>query len=229
MPEKSIGLYIHIPFCKLKCKYCDFNSFSGREALIDPYFDALQQEIRSYSAPLKNHTVSTVFIGGGTPSYVDANYIYELFNTCRQCFNIDKQAEITIESNPGTLTYEKLLTYRTNGINRLSIGLQAWQNILLKKMGRIHTAQEFQVNLRAAVKAGFKNINADLIFGLPGQSMDDWQETIKNVIDSGMQHISCYSLKFEEGTPFMKCLSRAGFSRWMKSWTEGCTGMRWRN
>lgn len=136
----------------------------------------------------------------------DAKHISELMNTCRRYFEIDSRAEITIESNPGSLTYEKLLSYGIDGINRLSTGLQAWQDILLNKLGRIHTSEDFRVNLEAAVKAGFKNINADLIFGIPGQNMNDWSETVRSVIGFGLQHISCYSLKIEEKTPFYNML-----------------------
>lgn len=204
--NKKIGLYIHIPFCKSKCHYCDFNSQAGKEALIEPYFNALGQEIRNYSSGLRDCTIGSVFVGGGTPSLADAKYIYQIMLICRQCFEIDSKAEITIESNPGTLTYEKLLSYRINGINRLSIGLQAYQDILLAKLGRIHSAEDFMVNLEAAVKAGFKNINADLIFGIPGQNMNDWGETVRNVISLGLAHVSCYSLKIEEETPFYSML-----------------------
>ena len=204
--NKKLGLYIHIPFCKSKCHYCDFNSQSGKEDLIEPYFNALQREIRNYSDGLKDCSVGSVFIGGGTPSLADAKYIYQLMNTCRLYFEIGGKAEITIESNPGTLTYEKLLSYGVNGINRLSIGLQACQDIHLKKLGRIHSAEDFRVNLEAAVKAGFRNINADLIFGIPGQNMNDWSETVKSIVRLGLQHISCYSLKIEEETPFYNML-----------------------
>lgn len=204
--NKSIGLYIHIPFCKSKCHYCDFNSQPGKETLMESYFNALEREICNYSSGLSNCIVGSIFIGGGTPSLVDSKYIYQLMNTCRQYFEIDGKAEITIESNPGTLTYEKLLSYRINGINRLSIGLQAWQDIHLKKLGRIHSVEDFKVNLEGAVKAGFKNINADLIFGIPGQNINDWSETVRSVAKSGLHHISCYSLKIEEGTPFYSML-----------------------
>lgn len=202
MKDKSIGLYIHIPFCKSKCNYCDFNSFSGKEDYFDRYFHVLQQEIRHYSGALKDHTIDTVFIGGGTPSLVDSKYIYELLKNCRQYFNIYNKAEISMESNPGTLSYEKLLSYRINGVNRLSMGLQAWQDRLLVSLGRIHTSEDFTVNYEAAIKAGFRNINVDLIFGLPGQTMNDWAVTVHKVLKLGLQHISCYSLKIEEGTVF---------------------------
>lgn len=207
--DKKIGLYIHIPFCKSKCHYCDFNSQAGKEALMEAYFNALQQEIRNASEPLRDCVISSIFIGGGTPSLPDAKYTYQLMNACRRYFKIDSRAEITIESNPGTLTYEKLLSYRIIGINRLSMGLQACQDVHLKKLGRIHSAEDFMANHEAAVKAGFKNINADLIFGIPGQTVNDWRETVDRVIRLGLRHISCYSLKIEEETPFYDML-RAG-------------------
>ncbi len=202
----EIGLYIHIPFCKAKCFYCDFNSFAGAEDLVPSYFHALKNEAALYGGDLADCTVKTVYIGGGTPSFVDTRYLYEILNTCRQCFNIGKNAEISIETNPGTLTYEKLMAYKSMGINRLSIGLQAYQDSLLRKLGRIHDFHQFLENYNQAVRTGFKNINIDLIFGLPGQTLRDWAQTLLNVIQLGPAHVSCYSLKIEEGTPFGKSL-----------------------
>lgn len=199
---ESIGLYIHIPFCKSKCNYCDFNSYPGKDDLIGPYFSALEKEIRFRSGKTGGHSIETVFIGGGTPSLADEGYICKLLNLCRQSFRIDSNAEISIESNPGTLSCEKLSSYRINGINRLSIGLQAWQDRLLKDLGRIHGRDDFLYNLNLASKAGFRNINVDLIFGLPGQTMNDWIETVNNVVKKEISHISCYSLKIEDGTVF---------------------------
>lgn len=200
--DRRIGLYIHIPFCKAKCYYCDFNSFACKEDYIPPYFDALKKEIALYSSSLKDYSIKTVFIGGGTPSSVRNRYIYEILNFCNQNFNIEKDAEISIETNPGTLSYEKLMAYRILGINRLSIGLQAWQNRLLKSLGRIHTNKEFEDNFEQARKAGFKNINVDLIFGLPQQTIKDWDETLSKVLELQPEHISCYSLKIEDNTAF---------------------------
>lgn len=200
--DKSIGLYIHIPFCKAKCFYCDFNSFPGMESHVKPYFEALKSEIRLYREKLDGYTVSTIFIGGGTPSLVDTQYIYEIISLCRSMFNIQKGAEITIETNPGTLSYDKLASYKAVAINRLSMGLQAWQNRILKSIGRIHSAEEFMENFNLAQRVGFKNINIDLIFGLPGQSINDWKVTLDNVVRQNPGHISCYSLKIEEGTVF---------------------------
>lgn len=198
----SIGLYIHIPFCKSKCYYCDFNSLACAEGFIPGYFEALKEELRLCSESLKNREIETVFIGGGTPSYVDPAYIYETLASIQQFGAIKKDAEISIETNPGTLSYEKLAAYRAMGINRLSIGLQAWQNPLLKSIGRIHCREEFVNNYQQARKAGFRNINIDLMFGLLGQSLQQWEETLDNVLLLQPEHISAYSLKVEEGTVF---------------------------
>lgn len=179
--DNSIGIYIHIPFCKSKCNYCDFNSYSGREHLAGSYFDALFSEMGNSAEVLSGRPVKTIFIGGGTPSLVDPKYISSLLEVCSKCFKVDSEAEISIESNPGTLTYDSLKYYRAAGVNRLSMGLQAWQDRLLEDMGRIHRRQQFVDNLEAASKAGFQNINTDLIFGLPGQTFDDWAETLEAV------------------------------------------------
>ncbi len=212
----SIGVYIHIPFCKSKCYYCDFNSYSGREHLAGSYFKALEEEITARSAIIGNRRVSSIFVGGGTPSLVEPDYIRGVLEVCSKHLNIAKDAEVSMESNPGTLNFNNLRQYREMGINRLSIGLQAWQDSLLKSIGRIHDRQQFIDNLNAAVEAGFDNINADLIFGLPGQRFEEWVETLEAVtqwkkaheLSNGfmaqrqevLKHISCYSLKIEEGT-----------------------------
>jgi len=156
---------------------------------------------------LKNHKIKSVFFGGGTPSYAEAKYICDIMDLCKNEFNFIDGAEITIESNPGTLTYEKLCSYKDAGINRLSIGLQAWQDRMLKSLGRIHSNQEFVDNFKQARKAGFDNINVDLIFGLPGQTLEDWKETLTNVVELNVEHLSCYSLKIEDNTPFGEMLN----------------------
>ena len=211
----NLSLYIHIPFCKAKCNYCDFNSYPGKTALMEPYFHAIETEIklrgRDKGTGTMSHSevghgtcplVPTVFIGGGTPSLADPQMINRLMNACRQNFRLAGDAEISMESNPGTLSFEKLTGYKACGINRLSIGLQAWQDRLLKELGRVHSMEEFVENLKLARKAGFRNINVDLIFGLPGQTISDWTETVSNIISLDIEHISCYSLKIEEGTVF---------------------------
>lgn len=198
----GIGLYIHVPFCKFKCFYCDFNSYSNINHLIKPYFNALKKEIRLYSDRLKDFHIDTVFIGGGTPSYVEYQLICELMDECRQYLDMSMVSEISIETNPGTLSVNKLTAYGQSGINRLSIGLQAWQNSLLGNIGRIHTQEEFVENYTLARNVGFKNVNIDIIFGLPGQTLADWYETLTNVINLKPDHVSCYSLKVEENTVF---------------------------
>lgn len=205
--KNALALYIHIPFCKAKCNYCDFNSYAGREDDVPGYFDALKKEIELYKEKLQDFVFRTVFIGGGTPSLVSSKYIYDVFNLCKQRFNILHDAEVSIEVNPGTLSYEKLLSYKSMGINRLSIGLQAWQDRILKSLGRIHRVDEFVENYNLAKKVGFKNINIDLIFGLPVQTLNDWRETLKNVICLEPSHVSCYSLKIEDDTVFGRQLT----------------------
>ncbi len=190
------SLYIHIPFCKRKCLYCDFLSFPDTEH-INEYFDALIKEINAFDCK----RVKSIFIGGGTPSYVDSGYIVRIMDALSR-YNIDSNAEITIEANPGTLDLEKLKTYRSCGINRISIGLQAWQNDLLKTLSRIHTREEFLENFENVLKAGFENINIDLMFSLPHQSYDMWLDTLENVTALEPAHISAYSLIVEENTPF---------------------------
>jgi oxygen-independent coproporphyrinogen-3 oxidase len=203
--NKKVGLYIHVPFCRSKCYYCDFNSFPHKDSLIPAYFDALEREIYEYAEKIQQNTV---FIGGGTPSYIDACFIKQVLKACNQNFNICSCAEITIEANPGTLCEKKLESYRESGINRISIGLQAWQEKLLKRLGRTHTLDDYIQNFRLARKEGFDNINTDLIFGIPGQTTEEWRETIENVSNMGVEHISCYSLKIEDGTIFGEMLSR---------------------
>ncbi|MCX7921940.1 MAG: radical SAM family heme chaperone HemW [Clostridia bacterium] len=202
MNTKEIGLYIHIPFCKSKCHYCDFNSLPGRELHIPQYFEALKKELQLYTTKAKNYSIKSIFIGGGTPSLADPEHITNIMYSCREHFNIKKNAEISIETNPGTLSFEKLAAYKSSGINRLSMGLQAWQSHILNYLGRIHSAEDFVENFNQARKAGFTNINADLIFGIPSQTMEEWRHTLTGVVNLGPEHLSCYSLKIEEGTVF---------------------------
>ncbi|NLP13019.1 MAG: oxygen-independent coproporphyrinogen III oxidase [Clostridium sp.] len=199
---RRLGIYIHIPFCKAKCLYCDFNSFPCRDDFIPAYFNALKREIALYAERLKGYSIETVFIGGGTPSFVDAHNIYEIIEFMKNTFEMENCYEITIETNPGTLSFDKLMAYRTVGINRISIGLQAWQNRLLSQLGRIHTVEEFIENYNFAQKAGFDNINVDLIFGIPGQTFCDWMETLEYTASLKPAHLSCYSLIIEEGTVY---------------------------
>ncbi len=198
----NAGLYIHVPFCSSKCNYCDFNSYAGKINFAENYFKAMKKEIELYKEDMKDYIINTIFIGGGTPSAVDDRYISEILEKCRTEFKISDKCEISIESNPGTLSIEKLKAYKKAGINRISIGLQAYQNKLLKYLGRCHSHKDFSESVKNARDVGFENINCDVIFGIPGQTLDDWKETLGYLISLGINHISAYSLKIEEGTKF---------------------------
>ncbi|PYG89865.1 oxygen-independent coproporphyrinogen-3 oxidase [Ruminiclostridium sufflavum DSM 19573] len=201
-PMTRTGLYIHVPFCSSKCNYCDFNSYAGKLHLAEKYFSAVQKEIQLYYNTMKYNLIDSIYIGGGTPSCIKHKYICEILDMCRINFNIAEDCEISIESNPGTLDIEKLTAYRSSGINRISIGLQAYRRSLLKYLGRRHSAEDFISSVELAKKAGFCNINADIIFGIPGQTFEDWTETLRVLVELGVKHISAYSLKIEEGTKF---------------------------
>ncbi len=200
--RNNAGLYIHVPFCSSKCNYCDFNSFAGKINLAENYFKAMKKEIELYKAEMKDYLIDTIFIGGGTPSVVNYRYISEILENCRVEYKLSENCEITIESNPGTLNNEKLRAYKSAGINRISMGLQAYQDKLLKYLGRCHSHKDFTESVQNARDAGIENINADVIFGIPGQTLDDWKETLNYLISLGINHISAYSLKIEEGTKF---------------------------
>ena len=198
----NIGLYIHIPFCRQKCLYCDFPSWAGQEDQMQRYVDALTKEIRNRSGEYSDRTVVSVFFGGGTPTTLSIPMLEQLMQALFENWNIAEDAEITTEANPGTLDREMTDALKKMGFNRLSMGVQAWQNRLLKDLGRIHTIESFQENYKAVREAGFANVNTDLMFALPNQTMADWQETVKNMIAMNPEHISAYSLILEEGTPF---------------------------
>lgn len=187
------SLYVHIPFCVQKCLYCDFNSYTNIE-LQNEYIDALIKEI----GLIREKNFKTIFIGGGTPTILSVSNFKRLLESLLKY----KPQEFTVEANPGTLNMDKLGLMKQYGVNRLSIGLQAWQNRLLKKLGRIHTIDDFLESYNNARKCGYNNINIDIMFGLPGQNMVDWKETLENVLKLKPEHISSYSLIIEEGTPF---------------------------
>lgn len=206
--KDKISLYIHIPFCVRKCLYCDFPSFSGMESIFDDYVRMLCREIDETYSDYRGMEVKSIFIGGGTPSVLPPALLGRISDKIFSRFDVDSKAEITIETNPGTLDAKKLVEMKSMYFNRLSMGLQAWQDRLLKKLGRIHTADEFETNFLQARDAGFKNINVDLMFALPAQSLDDWQETLEKVMKLRPEHISAYSLIIEEGTPFFDMFDR---------------------
>lgn len=197
---KEIGIYIHIPFCKSKCNYCDFNSFAKKDDCIDNYMNAVKQEIEEYAKNNKDILVKTIYIGGGTPSYIKEKYMEELIETIKQNLEIVSNAEITIEANPGTVNKRKLECYYKIGINRLSIGLQSVNDKLLKLLGRIHDFEDFLETVRLANTVGFSNINADCMIGLPNQNIYDVEETLNVLIDLKLTHISVYSLIVEPNT-----------------------------
>lgn len=198
--NKEIGLYVHIPFCKSKCSYCDFCSFANKENKIDEYLEALKKEMELYKSTTEDCLIKTVFIGGGTPTFLSCKELIDLIKAIRKNFNIKGDAEFTVECNPGTLEHEKLVALKEAGVNRLSIGLQSANDKTLKTIGRIHTFDEFKKNLEDARSVGFDNINADLMFSLPNETLDDIKNTIDEVLKLNLEHISAYSLIIEEGT-----------------------------
>lgn len=202
---KELGIYIHIPFCRSKCSYCDFISFANKEEYIKKYIEAVKKEIQSNDKD--DYEINTIYIGGGTPSFIDSKYIIEILESIKNKFKIKQNAEITIEINPGTVNEEKLKDYIKAKINRISIGLQSTNNKILKQIGRIHTYEEFLSTYNLARKVGFKNINVDLMLALPNQTLEDLEESIENVIKLEPEHISVYSLIIEEGTVLEKLVS----------------------
>lgn len=201
---KKMGLYIHIPFCVKKCNYCDFLSAPSSKQVQIAYMDTLQKEIEEKAIAYKDWCVDTIFIGGGTPTSVPYETIVKMMDTVRAEFCLDKDCEITIECNPGTVTGEALKAYRAAGINRLSIGLQSADDELLKELGRIHTYEQFLETYTWAREAGFENVNVDVMSGLPGQTIEQYEDTLKKLVELHVEHISAYSLIIEEGTPFFK-------------------------
>ena len=198
--KKELSLYIHIPFCKQKCFYCDFPSYASIDYLREDYVKALCKEIEEKAI---NYKIKSIFIGGGTPSYLETKEIAKLLKAISK-LDLEEGLEFTMECNPGALAEEKLKTMIDGGVNRISMGLQAVQNSLLKDIGRIHTFKEFTENFNLARKVGFKNINVDLMFGLPNQSFDEWKESLEIIASLNPEHISAYSLIVEEGTAFYK-------------------------
>lgn len=200
--KKDLGLYIHIPFCARKCEYCDFLSWSAGEEEREQYVEALLLEIESYREFAKGYRVSTVFIGGGTPSVLLPKQMERILQKVYEVFELEKRPEITIEINPGTVNEEKLQCYKENGVNRLSMGLQSVNNEKLRLLGRIHTYQDFVGSYELARKVGFDNISLDLISSIPGQTLQDWKKELETATAQKPEHISVYQLIIEEGTPF---------------------------
>ena len=206
---KELGLYIHIPFCKQKCYYCDFVSYAKNEKFFERYIEALLEEMNNFFD--NNDTeIKTIYIGGGTPSIIDAKYIEKIMNFFKKRDLLKKTKEITIEVNPGTVDEEKIKCYKKAGINRLSIGLQSTDDNMLKKIGRIHCYKDFLNTYKFAKEAGFDNINVDIMIGLPEQKISNVKNTLEEIINlepEPPKHISVYSLIVEENTPIEKMIN----------------------
>lgn len=212
--KKEFGLYIHIPFCRQKCFYCDFPSFAGREKKIDRYLQALEQEfalLRQRVLPKDNardiegkFAPRTIYIGGGTPTALNANQMKKLLEIVQKYVTVAKAEEFTVEMNPGTVDREKLLLLQQAGINRLSVGVQSFDDHCLQKIGRIHTAQDAVNTIELAHNLGFGNISLDLIYGLPQQDMEILTKSVERALTLPVQHISIYGLQLEEGTAFQR-------------------------
>lgn len=201
---KELELYIHIPFCISKCKYCDFLSAPSTVEERQEYVESLCDKIREYCEFAKTYHVVSIFLGGGTPSVLSAEQTEMIFCALRDTFSIDCDAEITMEMNPGTVTEEKLQRYKRAGVNRLSIGLQSTNNRELQELGRVHSYEEFLETFAMARDIGFKNINIDLISAIPHQTVSSWERTLRTAAELKPEHISAYSLIIEEGTPFFQ-------------------------
>lgn len=199
---KDIGIYIHLPFCKSKCYYCDFCSSPSLLDNEEKYVAFIKKELDLYKEELREYSVNTIFFGGGTPTLINAKYIYDILEHIYKNLNTFDVKEITIEANPKTVNEEKLNIYNKAGINRISIGVQSMNDVMLKKIGRIHTVKDFLDTYNLVRKHGFNNVSFDLMFNLPEQTLDDSMRTLEMAVELEPEHISYYSLKIEEGTPF---------------------------
>ena len=202
MNEKTLGLYIHIPFCKQKCAYCDFYSLAGNEGRMDEYTEALRAHLTETAAFAAGHTVDTVYFGGGTPSYLGEKRLSAILKTILKKYRVSKDAEITLEANPDSADdWKALRALRRAGFNRISLGMQSADAATLSAIGRIHTPEQVRLAVEAARKAKIENLSLDLIYGLPGQTAEGWQATLSAAVELAPEHLSCYGLKVEEGTP----------------------------
>lgn len=198
---RSLSLYVHIPFCETKCPYCDFNTYAGIEHMMPAYVEALAAEIEQWGELLGRPAVTTLFLGGGTPSYLPAHDLDAVLTAVRRAFKVTPDAEATMEANPGDLLGDAPLSLARLGFNRLSVGVQSLDDGLLRLLGRRHTAQDVADAFRAVRLAGFDNVNLDLMYGLPLQSMAQWRETLGGVLAMKPEHLSLYCLTLEDGTP----------------------------
>ena len=200
--KTPLGIYIHVPFCRSKCLYCDFYSVTNKDdRLTDGYLDAICTHIRESGALAPSYSVDTVYFGGGTPSFFGAEGMAVILATVRKAFDVRPDAEITFEANPDSITPKLLRRLRNEGFNRVSLGVQCDDDRILEKIGRPHNFEEAVQAVKRIRRAGFKNLSLDLMYGLPTQTLESWQETLQNVLSLKPEHISCYGLKLEEGTP----------------------------
>lgn len=200
--KKALGLYVHIPFCRQKCSYCDFYSLAHSEEKMDDYTAALVHHLEEVAPQAAAHQVDTVYVGGGTPSYLGEKRLCAILKTIRKRYDVARNAEITLEANPDSACDVKALkALRRAGFNRISLGVQSADDGLLQRIGRIHTFEQVKTAVAAARKAGFDNLSMDVIYGLPGQTMAQWEDTLSALLSLSPQHLSCYGLKVEEGTP----------------------------
>lgn len=200
--KTPLGIYIHVPFCRSKCQYCDFYSVTSKEdKLLDRYQRAICAHIKETGALAPNYLVDTIYFGGGTPSFFGADGMIAILNTIRKYFDVSSSAEITFEANPDSVSDRLLKKLRREGFNRVSLGIQCDNDEILKKIGRPHDYQQAVHAVERIRKKGFRNLSIDLMYGLPGQSLQAWERTLKNVLRLMPEHVSCYGLKVEEGTP----------------------------
>lgn len=205
-----IGLYIHVPFCLQKCRYCDFASYPLEQGQVERYLRGLRQEMAYYKEILtpQQKQIATIFVGGGTPTCLVSGQLIGILEQVDRFFTIIPGAEITTEANPGTVSLDSLRELRAAGFNRLSLGVQSTHRELLRLLGRIHNFEQARQAVQGARAAGFENINLDLIFGLPTQTVAHWRQSVSNILDLAPEHLSCYSLQLEEGTPLAGAVDR---------------------
>jgi len=199
--KQPLSLYIHVPFCRRKCFYCDFNTYAGIDHLIPPFVDALQREIERWAPHARDYEVTTVFFGGGTPSLLTGAQLRRILDTCRANYTFAGDPEISMEANPSSTEYGRLAEYRQEGVDRISFGAQSFQPDELEWLGRLHSREDIGKAVRAARRAGFKRLNLDLIYGLPNQTPERWEVNVRMALDLKPDHLSLYALTVEEGTP----------------------------
>ena len=197
-----LGIYVHVPFCRSKCQYCDFYSLTDQsESMQEAYVQAVCTHIREAGALAPNHQVNTIYFGGGTPSLLGADLLAQILTTIRKYFSVSADAEITLEANPDSVDEKMLKRLRSEGFNRVSLGIQSDNDVILKTIGRPHTFSQAVGAVQMIRRVGFKNLSVDLMYGLPGQGLMDWRKTLQHVLKLKPEHISCYGLHLEEGTP----------------------------